>query len=111
MPFLEPLLAQQPFDIMLHCRLPGTYKAGVAYYTSTLSFDQRTVGRCTVQLIFRGQKPEWVRVYECEAGGHPWLLRNLSPEREESESVEYLDVAENRAARSARVYLFRRATA
>jgi hypothetical protein len=110
-PFLEPLLAQQPFDIMLHCRLPGTYKAGVAYYTSTLSFDQRTVGRCTVQLIFRGQKPEWVRVYECEAGGHPWLLRNLSPEREESESVEYLDVAENRAARSARVYLFRRATA
>jgi hypothetical protein len=110
-PFHEPLLAQQPFDIVLNCRLPGTYEPGVAYYTSTLSFDQRTVGKCTVQLIFRGQKPEWVRVYECEAGGSPRLLRNLSPVREEPQSVEYMDVAEDRSAKSARVYLFRRGNA
>jgi hypothetical protein len=107
-PFLEPLFAKQPFDVMLNCRLPGTFKAGLAYYTSTLSFDQDTVGQCTVQLVFRGGQPEWVRVYECEAGGSPRLLRNLSPVREDPESVEYLDAAENRAAQSARVYLFRR---
>jgi hypothetical protein len=110
-PFSEPLSAQQPFDVMLSCRLPGTFKARVAYYTSTLSFDQDTVGRCTVQLVFRSLKPDWVRVYECKAGGRPELLRNLSPEREEPESVEYIDVAENRAAQSARVYLFRRGNA
>jgi hypothetical protein len=109
-PFLEPVLAQQPFDIMLNCRLPGTYKTGLAYYTSTLSFDQDTVGKCTVHLIFRGQQPDWVRVYECEAGASPRLLRTLSAVLEQAESAEYLDVAENRNARSARVYLFRRRT-
>lgn len=107
-PFLEPILAQQPFDIMLNCRLPGTYKAGLAYYTSTLSFDQDKVGSCTVQLIFRGEQPEWVRVYECEAGGSPRLLRNLKPVHQDRELAEYVDVAENRTAQSARVYLFRR---
>src|SRR5580700_6575451 len=35
-PFLEPLAKNQPFDIMLHCRMPGTYKPGIGYYTSTL---------------------------------------------------------------------------
>ena len=47
-PFLEPLVAQQPFDIMLHCRLPATYKSGVGHYTSTLSFAQDKIRRCTV---------------------------------------------------------------
>jgi hypothetical protein len=84
------------------------YTLGTGYYTSTLSFDQATVGRATVQLIFRGRKPEWVRVYECLAGGIPHLLRNLSPVRAEAEIAEYIDVAENRAAQSARIYLFRR---
>lgn len=107
-PFLEPLSAQEPFDIMLHCRLPATYKPGIGYYTSTLSFDQDTVGRCTVQLIFLGEQPDWVRVYECEAGGSPQLLRSLSQVRREQESAEYLDVAENRSAQSARIYVFRR---
>jgi hypothetical protein len=107
-PFLEPLRAQQPFDIVLNCRLPKTFKPGLAYYTSTLSFDQDTVGECTVRLIFRGQQPDWVRVYECEAGGSPRLLRTLSPLREQTESTEYLDVAKDRNGQSARVYLFRR---
>jgi hypothetical protein len=107
-PFLEPLLAQEPFDIMLHCRMPATYTPGIGYYTSTLSFDQDKVRRCTVQLEFRGQRPAWVRVYECQPGANPRLLRNLSPVREDQESIEYLDASENLAAQSARVYLFRR---
>jgi hypothetical protein len=109
-PFLEPLPAQQPFDILLNCRLPGTFKAGLAYYTSTLSFDQDTVGSCTVQLIFRGEHPDWLRVYECEAGGRPRLLRSLRPLRQDHQLAEYVDVTEKRNARSARIYLFRRAS-
>jgi len=88
--------------------LPGTFKTGIAYYTSTLSFDQDPVGKCTVQLIFRGEQPDWVRVYECEADGSPRLLRNLKPVREDHQLAEYVDVAEKRNAQSARVYLFRR---
>lgn len=107
-PFLEPLPAQQPFDIMLHCRLPGTYKPGIGYYTSTLSFDQDKVGRCTVHLTFLHQRPAWVRVYESDPFGRPRLLKNLRPVREDQESSEYRDVAENLKAQSARIYLFRR---
>jgi len=56
-PFLEPLRAQQPFDIELHCRLPSSCKLGLHYYTSTLSFDQEAVDICTVHLAFVGLKP------------------------------------------------------
>jgi hypothetical protein len=106
-PFLEPLRAQQAFDIMLHCHLPGTYKPGIGYYTSTLSFDQDKIGRCSVRLIFRSPKPAWVRVYECPGDKPPSLLKTLYPVRED-EGTEYLDVAENVPAQSAKVYIFRR---
>jgi hypothetical protein len=106
-PFLEPLCAHRPFDIMLECRLPGIYCSGVAYYTSTLSFNQDVVGRCALRLIFRGKRPEWVRVYE-RAGGSAQLLKTLRPAREDPDISEFLDIAENRAAQSERVYLFRR---
>jgi hypothetical protein len=56
-PFLEPLLAQQPFDIMLHCRMPATYKPGTGYYTSTLSFDQDKVGRSRFISRFSARNP------------------------------------------------------
>jgi hypothetical protein len=108
-PFLAPLVAQQPFDIMLHSRLPNTYKPGIGYYTSTLSFDQDKVGRCTVHLSFLRRKPEWVRVYDCDRSGGPRLLKNLSPVRENQKLSEYRDVSENLKAQSARIYLFRRA--
>ncbi|HEY1757679.1 MAG TPA: hypothetical protein VGG72_20065 [Bryobacteraceae bacterium] len=106
-PFLEPLTARQPFDIMLHCCLSGIYKPGIAYYTSTLSFDQDKVARCTVHLTFRGQKPDWVRVYDVDGLGRARLLKNLHPVRNDQETTEYRDVSENLAAQSARVYLFR----
>ena len=107
-PFLEPLLAREPFDIMLHCRMPATYKPGICHYTSTLSFDQETVGRCTVHLTFLRQQPDWVRVYECDSAGRPRLLKNLRPVREDQEFSEYLDVGKDLRAQSTRIYLFRR---
>jgi hypothetical protein len=107
-PFLEPLLAHEPFDIMLHCRLPATYKPGIGYYTSTLSFDQDKVGRCTVHLTFLKQKPDWVRVYECASSRPPRLLKTLRPAAEDQDAVTYRDVAEKIDARSVRIYMFRR---
>jgi hypothetical protein len=107
-PFLEPLLAQQPFDIMLHSRLPSTYKPGIGYYTSTLSFDQNRIGHCAVHLMFLRDKPEWVRVYQCDDAGRVHLVKNLQPMRERPEWTEYRDVTENLRARSARIYLFQR---
>lgn len=104
-PFLEPLLAQQPFDILLECRVPRTYGSGVAYYTSTLSFDQDAVGRCALRLIFRGKRPEWIRVYE-RAAGNARLLKTLRPAREDTDIAEFLDITERREAQSQRVYLF-----
>jgi hypothetical protein len=109
-PFLEPLQAQDPFDILLHCRLPETYSPGTGYYTSTLSFDQDKIRRFTVNLIFVGQRPDWVRVYECDSG-RPRLLKNLSPVREDPASSEYRDISEDVKARSARIYFFYRASA
>ena len=107
-PFLEPLTARQPFDIMLHCRIPRTYKPGIGYYTSTLSFDQDKVGRCTVHLTFLQRKPDWVRVYTCDNYGRPRLLKTMHPAAEESASVSYRDVVEKIDAQSVRIYMFRR---
>jgi len=108
-PFLEPLRAQDPFDLMLHCCLPATYNAAIGYYTSTLSFDQDKVSRCTVHLTFLQPKPDWVRVYDSDSTGRPRLLKTLYPVRDDEESSEYRDVAENIKAQSSRIYLFRRA--
>ena len=108
-PFLEPLRAQQPFDIELHCRLPSSCKLGLHYYTSTLSFDQEAVDISTVHLTFVGRKPEWVRVYECDPSGRPQLVKTLRPEREGGKLTEYRDVVRDLSAQSARIYLFKRA--
>ena len=107
-PFSEPLAAHQPFDLMLHCRLPMTYRSGVCYYTSTLSFDQKRVARSAVVLKFISQKPRWLRVYECDATERPRLLKSLYPVREGLNEIEYRDIAENLSAQSVRIYLFER---
>ena len=86
-------------------------KTGLEYYTSTLSFGQDQVRRCTVRLMFLGERPAWVRVYECSASGHAVLLKNLRPFRETQEVSEYLDVSEYLEAQSARIYVFWRAAA
>ena len=105
-PFLQPVAAHQPFSVLLECWLPGCMKAGLEYYTSTLSFDQDVVGRATVQLIFIGDRPDWVRVYECAAARRPKLLKDLRPLREDQEISEYLDTSVHMEAQSRRVYMF-----
>jgi hypothetical protein len=108
-PFLEPLIAQQPFDMLLACDLPGCMKGGIEYYTSTMSFDQDRVRRFATRLLFRSGRPKWVRVYDCDDSGAVRLLRDLRPLREGGELTEYLDAGHDVAARSARIYVFQRA--
>jgi hypothetical protein len=110
-PFLDPLRAQQPFCLLLECALPGCMKAGLEYYTSTLSFGQDQVRRSTVRLRFFGERPVWVRVYECAAAGGAKLLRDLRPARENQKLTEYVDIAEHVPAQSAKIYVFWRGTA
>jgi hypothetical protein len=104
--FLKPLAANEPFEVMLRCSLPGCIKAGFSYYTSTLSFDHDRVGRCTVRLIFVGPAPSWLRVYERTLQKPATLVKSLSPLRQEPGLSEYLDVAEDRNGQSTRVYMF-----
>lgn len=108
-PFLAPLSAQQPFCVMLKCRLPKCMKAGEDYYTATLSFDQDRIAQYAMHLTFMHDRPRWVRAYECRADGEVKLLRALQPHEKGAEIYEYVDAGNNIAARSARVYMFSRA--
>jgi hypothetical protein len=105
-PFLKPLAANQPFEVMLRCTLPRCIKAGFSYYASTLSFAQDRVARCEVRLIFVGAAPAWLRVYESTLQKPAALVKTLAPARREPGLCEYLDVAEDRRGQSARVYAF-----
>jgi hypothetical protein len=109
-PFLNPLVAQQSFEIEFECDIPGCFRPGLGYYNSTLSFGQEKVPRCSVRLLFLGAKPRWVRIYQCDAFRLPTLLRELPPTRIQSGATEYLDVGEDLSARSARIYLFCRSS-
>jgi hypothetical protein len=105
-PFLEPALFQQPFSILLNCTLPGCLGPGVQYYTSTLSFGQPSVHRLAVHLVFVRDRPDWVRVYECNRHGPPTLISDLRPVRDDDEASEYIDIAQNVPGQSTRIYLF-----
>lgn len=107
-PLLERLSARDPFSIVLTCRLPGSMKSGVEYYASTASVAQDRIQTCTVRLVFLRDRPEWLRVYECGNTGTTRLLKDLRPSHETSRLSEYLDIATDVQARSARIYLFRR---
>src|ERR1035437_9014295 len=107
-PFLAPLGPQEPFSVLLECRLPRCMKAGIDYYTATLSFDQPTVPQYSARLRFLRGMPQWVRVYECRAGGPVALLKDLRPGTSEGEIGEYVDGDENVSAESARIYVFLR---
>jgi len=110
-PFFEPLKAQEPFGVLLKCTLPGCVKAGLGYYTSTLSFAQDRVQRCVVRLIFLGPAPLWMRVYECTPRRRAVLLKTLAPSHQEPGRCEYIDEVTDRPGQLARVYLFWRDSA
>jgi hypothetical protein len=105
-PFLEPLVDQQHFRVLLKCTLPGCMKPGFGYYTSTLSFDQEKVRSCTVRLLFIDERPEWVRVYEYPTAGEATLQNDLQPLRQVQALTEYVDVVKDRPGQSARIYAF-----
>jgi hypothetical protein len=105
-PFLAPLSAQEPLRMALECKLPGCMKAGVDYYTATLSFNQDLIDRYSMRLTFLNDLPEWVRAYECRADGEVKLLNDLRPVRKSAGICEYSDVDTQVAARSARIYMF-----
>ena len=105
-PLLGPLATQEPFNVFLACLLPGSMKSGVEYYISTISVAQERIQKSTVQLIFLGNRPEWLRVYECGASGEAKLIKDLRPSREDEQLIEYTDVANDVLAQSARIYVF-----
>jgi hypothetical protein len=105
-PFLAPLRSQEPFSMILQCRLPGCMKTGVDYYTATLSFNQERIERYSMRLVFPHDAPKWVRTYECRPNGDVKLLNDLRPLRKSGGSCEYLDVDHRIAANSARIYMF-----
>jgi hypothetical protein len=107
-PFLAPLSAQEPFSMVLKCRMPGCMNGGVDYYAASLSFDQERIDRYSMCLIFWRDLPEWVRAYERRANGDLKLLKALRPIRKNEDRCEYLDVDSQIGARSARVYVFYR---
>jgi len=107
-PLLQPLLSREPFSVMLICKLPGCMNGGTEYYTSTVSFDQPQIRRFTVRLKFLGERPDWLRVYQCDASGNAKLVKALRPERDGGGLTEYLDLDEDMPAQSARIYVFRR---
>ncbi len=86
-------------------------KGGLEYYTATMSFEQDQVHRYSTRLVFLRDRPKWLRVYECDTSGSTRLLKDLRPLRENQDLTEYTDLAEDVAAKSARVYVFRRAEA
>jgi len=107
-PFSAPLSSGDSFALLLRFTLPESIQSGFGYYTSSLSFAQDTVRRCSVKLTFIGTSPQWVRVYECTGGPPALLLKQLQPFPEQSEAFSFLDDARNRPGESVRVYAFQR---
>jgi hypothetical protein len=105
-PFLKPPEFQQPFRILLNCTLPDSVGSGIQYYTSSLSFDQRSVERLAVHLIFVRRTPGWVRVYECDAHGRPALISELRPFKNDGRTCEYADLVEDIGGQAVRIYLY-----
>jgi hypothetical protein len=105
---LRAVSAQESFDVLLTCSLPGCMKTGVEYYTSTLAVAQECIRTSTVRLVFVGERPEWLRVYECGTSGATKLVKDLRPSRAIPQRTEYTEVANDVPAQSARIYLFRR---
>jgi hypothetical protein len=69
---------------------------------------QERIRTCTLRLIFMGDRPEWLRVYEFGTSGATKLLKAMGPSHATLQLNEYLDIATGVPAQSARVYLFRR---
>jgi len=110
-PFLRPLTINQPFNVLLNCRLPGCITSGVQYYTASFSFEQGTIESAVVHLIFARCRPQWVKVYDCNKSGNTTLLNELRPFRDDGMTCEYVDMMQNAPGQSVRVYTYNLDTA
>jgi hypothetical protein len=108
-PFLAPLASGHRFEVSLTCSLPGCMNSGVEYCTATMSFDQERIPLYSVKLIFDDARPDWVRVYECTASGIAQLVKDLPSDHGTPWRFEFVDNVQDISARSARIYVFRRA--
>src|SRR5277367_2117833 len=104
--FLQPLAFQDRFSVLLNCNLPGCITTGTQYYTSSLSFDQRSIESASVHLIFVKNRPEWVRVYERAKNGAMTLVGEPRPFRDDGATCEYVDMVQNVPGQSVRVYVY-----
>ena len=104
--FLQPLGLKQRFNVLLNCKLPGCITTGVQYYTSSLSFAQRSIASASVHLIFVKSRPEWLRVYECAKNREMTLVSELRPFRDDGVTCEYIDTLQNIPGQSVRAYLY-----
>jgi hypothetical protein len=104
--FLRPLAFHDRFSVLLNCRLPACVTTGVQYYTSSLSFDQRSIESGSVHLIFVKCRPEWVRVYQCAKNGAMTLVGEPRPFRDDGATCEYVDMVQNVPGQSVRVYVY-----
>lgn len=91
-PLLAPVSAREPFSVMLKYRLPNCLRAGIDYYTATLSFAQERIQRYAVRLRFIHGRPQWVRAYERRVSGPAKLLKDLRPRSPEADVFEYPDI-------------------
>lgn len=107
-PFRAPLSAREPFNVSLRYTLPNCMKAGLEYYTATLSFVQGDIPQYLARLRFKHGYPRWVRVYECRFPGGATLLKDLRSRAGDPAAREYVDVATGVPGRSARIYTFYR---
>lgn len=105
-PFLQPLALRERFSVLLNCNLPGCITTGVQYYTSSLSFDQTSIERAAVHLIFARTRPEWVKVYECDQHGRPRAATELRPFRDDGATCEFVDMTHRVPGQSVRIYLY-----
>jgi hypothetical protein len=108
-PLLERLSPREPFHVLFVCKLPGCMKSGVEYYTSTASVAQDRIQKSTVHLVFVGDRPQWVRIYQCGVSAAIKLLKDMRPSHETEQSIEYTDSEIDVPAQSAQIYLFYRA--
>ncbi len=68
-PFSEAAPLTTTIQYSSQLPLTWVHGTGVRYFTSTLSFDQRSISRLAVHLVFARSAPAWIRVYDCGQHG------------------------------------------
>jgi hypothetical protein len=76
-PLAEEVEANGRVHAAIKSKSIGCMREGKDYFFSSLAFDQVVQIDWTIELIFRGSKPSWVRQYGLSRGGQPRLLSSV----------------------------------